>query len=130
MRSFTLFQNCIFICVVVPYFFGVKGGSCTDGAMIMDKQECKNACNYLNIAHGTMRNQKACYLAKNGKCRQDGKHRIGISKTDPICKNTGKLRSKTILTQITIFKWSCCLRFNHSKTYFSCLQGFRVRKRY
>ena len=56
----------------------------------MTKQECKDACDTLSILTGAMRDNKACYLAGNGKCRQDGKYKPGQStKTSPICKNDG-----------------------------------------
>ena len=73
-----------------PYFVGNKGGSCEEGELIMNKQECKYACDTLSILTGAMRDNKACYLAGNGKCRQDGKYKPGQStKTSPICKNDG-----------------------------------------
>ena len=56
----------------------------------MNKQQCKDACDMLSILTGAMSNNKACYLAKNGKCRQDGKYKPGEStQTSPICKNDG-----------------------------------------
>ena len=73
--------------VFLEYFRGEKGGSCENGSMIIDKQECENACTELNIDSGAMQNGKPCYQAKNGKCRQDGKYREGISTTVPICKS-------------------------------------------
>ena len=72
--------------LVGPYFIGNKGGSCEDGALIISKQDCKNACNMLSIPTGAMRNNKTCYLAGNGKCRQDGRQ---SSKTSPICQRNG-----------------------------------------
>ena len=73
-----------------PYFVGNKGGSCEEGGLTMNKQECKYACDTLSILTGAMRDNKACYLAGNGKCRQDGKYKPGQStKTSPICKNDG-----------------------------------------
>ena len=73
-----------------PYFIGNKGGSCEEGGLIMNKQECKYACDTLSMVTGAMRDNKACYLAGNGKCRQDGKYKPGQStKTSPICKNDG-----------------------------------------
>ena len=59
--------------------------------MIMIKKECKDACTMLNMPTGTLRNNKACYLAQNGKCRQDGRYKVGPrTKTSPICKSRGK----------------------------------------
>ena len=41
---------------------------------------------------GTLKNTKPCYRAGNGKCRQDGRYKVGTgTKTAPICKNTGIL---------------------------------------
>ena len=60
--------------------------------MIIDKQECKDACTQLMMQTGTLRNNKPCYRAGNGKCRQDGRYKVGKgAKTSPICKNTGIL---------------------------------------
>ena len=87
-----------------PYFVGNKGGSCQDGALIMTKQECKDACDKLSILAGAMRNSKVCYLAGNNKCRQDGKYKPGQStKTSPICKNNGNTAYHIILDLIQIF---------------------------
>ena len=75
---------------MVPYFVGNKGGSCEDGSIIMDKEECKYACDTLDMLMGTLKDKKVCYLAKNGKCRQDGRYKIGEStKISPICKKDG-----------------------------------------
>ena len=74
---------------VLPYFIGNKGGSCEDGTLILTKQDCKNACDMLDISTGTMRNMrnnKTCYLAGNGKCRQDGRQ---DTKNSPICRKNG-----------------------------------------
>ena len=74
---------------VLPYFIGKKGGSCEDGTLILTKHECKIACDMLSIATGAMRNTRAnktCYLASNGKCRQDGGQ---STKTSPICRKNG-----------------------------------------
>ena len=60
--------------------------------MITNKQECKDGCTQLMIQTGTLRNNKPCYRAGNGKCRQDGRYKVGTgTKTSPICKNTGML---------------------------------------
>ena len=73
-----------------PFFVGTKGGSCEMGSMIMSKQECNDACTMLNMPTGTLKNNRACYLAGNGKCRQDGRYKVGAgTKTSPICKNKG-----------------------------------------
>ena len=56
----------------------------------MDKEECKYACDTLDMLMGTLKEKKVCYLAKNGKCRQDGRYKIGEStKISPICKKDG-----------------------------------------
>ena len=78
--------------LVGPYFIGDKGGSCEEGALILSKQDCKNACDRLSIPTGAMRNNKACYLAGNGKCRQDGRQ---STKTSPICQRKGNTADYT-----------------------------------
>ena len=70
-----------------PYFIGSKGESCEKGSMIKSKKECKDACTMLSMPIGTLKNNKTCYLAGNGKCRQDGRYKVGPgTKTSPICK--------------------------------------------
>ena len=60
--------------------------------MITNKQECKDACTQLMMQTGTLKNNKPCYRAGNGKCRQDGRYKVGTgTKTSPICKNAGIL---------------------------------------
>ena len=72
----------------MTYFVGSTGGSCETGYLIMRKQECKNVCTMLDIPTGTLKNNHVCYLAGNGKCRQDGRYKVGPNtKTSPICKN-------------------------------------------
>ena len=78
-----------FIGVEVPYFIGQRGGDCADDLFITDKTECKEACGQLNMKSGMMRNNMVCYMANNGKCRQDGRFGKG-TKTSPICKRKGK----------------------------------------
>ena len=73
------------------YFKGVKGNTnCEDlGALnIMNMDECKTACDELGIRIGSLKNNKACYVANNNKCRQTG--RPG-AKTSMICKKTGRM---------------------------------------
>ena len=72
------------------YFVGSKGGSCETGSLIMRKQECKNACTKLNKLTGKLKKRKVCYLARNGKCRKDGRYKVGQfnKKTSPICKTS------------------------------------------
>ena len=56
--------------------------------MIMDRNECKNACDMLEIITGTLKNNnKACYRAGNGKCRQDGRFNGPNTKISLICKS-------------------------------------------
>ena len=82
----------IFIDLDAPYFIGQKGGSCETGYMIMDRNECIAACSHLTLNAGNLRNQKMCYLAGNGKCRADGRYKIGQgTKTSPICKRNGNI---------------------------------------
>ena len=91
-----------------PYFVGNKGGSCEEGRLIMTKQECKEACDTLSILTGAMRDNKACYQAGNGKCRQDGKYKPGQStKTSPICKNNGNMAYHIILDLIKYLMCFC-----------------------
>ena len=60
---------------------------CLKGVNIMDAEGCRNACNFLELPlGGTFRDSKLCYRAKNGKCRQDGRHG---SKVFIVCKNAG-----------------------------------------
>ena len=61
---------------------------CSNGSIILDKDECATACNHLGAAtSNNLKDGKPCYLAQNGKCRQNGAHGSGASL---ICKNTGK----------------------------------------
>ena len=61
---------------------------CQQGSAILDTSECKIACDQLNVKTGTLRNGKPCYVAGNGKCRQDA----GLGpKASLICKNSGYL---------------------------------------
>ena len=57
--------------------------------MIMDRNECKNACNMLQMITGTLKNNKVCYRAGNGKCRQDGRFNGQNTKISLICKSNG-----------------------------------------
>ena len=56
--------------------------------MIMDRNECKNACDILEMMTGTLKNNKVCYRAGNGKCRQDGRFNGQNTKISLICKST------------------------------------------
>ena len=71
-----------------PYFLGERGErQCLNGVLIMDAVICRNACNFLELPlGGPFKDSKPCYKAKNGKCRQDGRHG---SKVFIVCKNSG-----------------------------------------
>ena len=67
------------------YIVEVKGAnSCAQGSIILDTSECEIACDQLTLNRGTLRDGKPCYIAGNGKCRQDA--RLG-RKASLICKN-------------------------------------------
>ena len=70
------------------YFVQQRGlKTCSNGSMIMDKTECATACNELGATPTkNLKNGKPCYMAGNGKCRQNGVHGSGASL---ICKNAG-----------------------------------------
>ena len=55
--------------------------SCTSGAKILDVQECKNACSYLeiNLSGRTFKRGKACYKGGSGVCNQDGRQGSGAT---------------------------------------------------
>ena len=83
----------LFVCLdavsETDYIVQDKGENvCQQGSEILDKSECKNACNQLNVKTGTLRNGKPCYVAGNGKCRQGAG--FGL-KASLICKNSGYL---------------------------------------
>ena len=58
------------------YYIEDKGeSSCSKGSEIMTKTGCRTACAALDInSIGKLKNDKPCYKAANGKCRQDGNH--------------------------------------------------------
>ena len=60
--------------------------SCTQGSSILDTSECEIACDHLNLKRGALKDGKPCYMAGNGKCRQNA--RPG-RKASLICKNSG-----------------------------------------
>ena len=53
---------------------------------------------------GAMRDGRICYEAKNDKCRQDGRYKLGGT-TRPICKSSSNSESITIL----LHKFYCYL---------------------
>ena len=52
----------------------------------MTIRECRAACNELDRGTGAMKTGKACYIAQNGKCRQDGRQG---SRTSLVCISRG-----------------------------------------
>ena len=60
--------------------------SCKQGSTILDTSECEIACDKLNLKRGNLRDGKPCYMAGNGKCRQNA--RLG-HKASLICKIAG-----------------------------------------
>ena len=64
--------------------------SCTTGAKIIDVQECKNACSYLeiNISGKTFKTGKACYKGGSGVCNQDGRQGSGATLVCRLIKST------------------------------------------
>ena len=71
-----------------PYFVEQRAKRiCSNGSIILDKDECATACNHLvAAASNNLKDGKPCYLAQNGKCRQNGAHGSGASL---ICKRAG-----------------------------------------
>ena len=56
------------------FFFGERGDkSCQGGSEIMTAQECRVACEMLKKKVGIVKNGRVCYVAGNGRCRQDGR---------------------------------------------------------
>ena len=69
------------------YIVEEKGSnSCKQGSTILDTSECEIACDQLNLKRGVLRNGMPCYMAGNGKCRQNAK--LG-RKASLICKIAG-----------------------------------------
>ena len=71
-----------------PYFVErMAQRTCSNGSMILDRNECASACNHLgSTPSNNLNNGRPCYIARNGKCRQNGAHGSGASL---ICKHTG-----------------------------------------
>ena len=63
--------------------------SCKNGNKISKTSECKTACEKLGKDVGTLRPTNACYVAKNGKCRQDGRQG---TKTSLVCIERGNIK--------------------------------------
>ena len=53
---------------------------------ITNKEECKTACDKLNITIEKLKDGGLCYVAGNGKCKQTGKAGFKASR---ICKKKG-----------------------------------------
>ena len=67
--------------ILEGFYMEDKGeSSCSRGSKIMAKMECQAACAALDInSIGKLKNDKPCYKAANGKCRQDGRHGLQAS---------------------------------------------------
>ena len=71
----------------VWYVHGNKGSrSCNIGSTITTTQECQIACRGLNKQSLPGRDGNPCYIAVNGKCKQDGRY---SRKNYPVCKTLG-----------------------------------------
>ena len=74
----------------MTYYIEEEGEqSCKKGTKITTTPECKTACEKLGKDVGTLRANRACYVAKNGKCRQDGRP---SSKTSLVCIEMGNIK--------------------------------------
>ena len=65
----------------------------TGGSEVLDKIECKEACNTLGIPISgyKFKDGKPCYKAPNGKCKQNG----GFNqRSSVICKKEGNFKMK------------------------------------
>ena len=89
LSSLANLQICSYNILGLPYTIEAQGeSSCQKGTVIMTASQCKTACNQLEKEVGLLRTGKVCYIAGNGKCRQDG--RKG-SKTSLVCYTGGKM---------------------------------------
>jgi len=71
----------------VWYVRGTKGSrTCHIGSTITTTQECQIACRGLNKQSLPGRDGNPCYIAVNGKCKQDGRY---SRKNYPVCKTLG-----------------------------------------
>ena len=61
---------------------------CQVGDLIDGIDECRIACDVLDMPIGRLKERRPCYRAGNGKCKQDGRHG---SSARMICKNKGNL---------------------------------------
>ena len=67
-----------FIFILETQYFVGDGDNraCQGGYKIMTSQYCRTACNELERKIGNIKNMKdgnECYIAGNGKCRQNGR---------------------------------------------------------
>ena len=67
-----------FIFILETQYFVGDGDNraCQGGYKIMTSHDCRTACNELERQIGNIKNMKdgnECYIAGNGKCRQNGK---------------------------------------------------------
>ena len=62
--------------------------TCSIGSTITTMQDCRDACNELNKEIGVTKRNKPCYIAGNGKCRQDGRHG---ARARLVCMNKGNV---------------------------------------
>lgn len=97
----------------MQYSSGPKGsGTCSEGEVIMEKAECKDACRKLGV---TLANTEvrivggyACYSDSHGHCFQNGKNGTGASM---ICKVSEDKESKFL----THFYKSVSISMNGNK---------------
>ena len=78
---------------VEGYVFELGAKSCKYGAEVMNKDECKMACDELKLVKGVLMNNSPCYKSGKARCRQDGRHG---SKASLICKIGGKRFNQSI----------------------------------
>ena len=70
------------------YFTEAQGDtSCKFASRIRTVQECRIACNKLGTIATRLKPGKECYVAANGRCRQDGKRG---PKGSLVCTKEGK----------------------------------------
>ena len=77
---------------------------CSNGVLIRDAKECRKACTSLKIVLGKskFKTGKACYKAKNGKCRQDGRNK---SKVWFVCETSGNDMLHKYITTLAQMNW-------------------------
>ena len=94
------------LCYIITTYFGVyniginpfigeKGvTNCESqgGSNIVTIDECRSACNMLDKTIEKLKDNKRCYIAGNGKCRQTG---LPGRTAFMVCSKTGKTRLKS-----------------------------------